>query len=1079
VVSSPPGSLVQRVCLYTALGLAAVAFTPSPADARFSLLDDTPPVVGYSIDGIQGNNNWYRGSTSGAFIVVHWSVSDPESAITSTSGCEPAVRINDPMTGTSLTCTATSAGGTTSVTTKTLKVDATPPATSVAPSRAPNSAGWYRSAVSVTWSGTDATSGIASCTPQLTYSGPDTTGALQSGTCSDNAGNWSSAGLTLHYDSTPPATSAAPSPAPNANGWLNSTVNVSWNGSDATSGIASCSSKSTYSGPDTPGAALSGSCTDNSGNTSTASFTVRLDTGAPATTAVPARAANAAGWYRAPVTIAGSGTDSLSGNDSCTSTTYGGPDTSGASTTVTCTDRAGNASPGSYVVRYDTTPPSVNAATARSPDQGSWFNQPVGVDWSGSDSTSGIASCSTATYSGPDNANAVVHGSCSDAAGNSTALDLGLKYDSTPPVTTPAPSPAPNAFGWLNTKPDVTWNGSDVTSGIATCTPKTTYGGQETSGTTLTGSCTDKAGNASNAGFTLRYDATPPATVATPARAPNGAGWFNAPVTIGGNGTDALSGVDSCTSTAYSGPDTAGTSRSVTCTDKAGNSSPGAVVVRYDATPPAVSSASTARAADSNGWYNHPVGVDWHGADATSGIASCSSLMYGGPDGANAETHGTCTDAAGNAAGLDFSLHYDSTPPTVAVSAARPADHDGWYSHPVSISWSGSDVTSGIDSCTAPLVYDGPDSANASSGGRCTDRAGNTASPPALSFRYDATPPSAVALPSRPPDSNGWYNHRLTVDWSGSDPVSGMSSCSSYAYGGPDAASLLPSGVCTDKAGNTSAPAGFSFRFDATPPTAIAAAPARPPDHDGWYNHPLPVGWSGSDALSGVASCTSVDYSGPAQAAALSGSCTDQAGNTSDPLAFNLDYDETPPVFASLRLAALDRTVALRWRVSGASHMRVSRSPGTGQASTSVIYDGAAAAFSDRKAENYVRYRYLVTAEDPAGNAITRAAFATPKPVLFAPRPGARVGSGSSPVFAWRPRPKTLYYNLQLWLEGRQVGTWWPSRARLALPSHWQFDRGTHRLGPGSYTWYVWPGRGARRLGRYGPLLGKSTFTAR
>jgi hypothetical protein len=144
-----------------------------------------------------------------------------------------------------------------------------------------------------------------------------------------------------------------------------------------------------------------------------------------------------------------------------------------------------------------------------------------------------------------------------------------------------------------------------------------------------------------------------------------------------------------------------------------------------------------------------------------------------------------------------------------------------------------------------------------------------------------------------------------------------------------------------------------------------------------------------------------------------------------------------------------------------------------------VIYDGAAAAFSDRKAENYVRYRYVVTAEDPAGNAITRVASATPKPALFAPRPGARLGSGSSPVFAWKPRPKTLYYNLQLWLGGRQVGTWWPSRARLALPSHWQFDHGTHRLGPGSYVWYVWPGRGARRLGHYGPLLGKSTFTAR
>src|SRR6185369_11951718 len=122
--------------------------------------DDTPPLVSYSIDGIVGTNGWYRGGSSGAFIVVHWSVSDPDSPITSTVGCEPAVRVNDPNTGTTLTCTASSDGGTTSVTTKLLKVDATAPSTSVTPSRAPNGAGWYRTPVTLQWTGTDSTSGI-------------------------------------------------------------------------------------------------------------------------------------------------------------------------------------------------------------------------------------------------------------------------------------------------------------------------------------------------------------------------------------------------------------------------------------------------------------------------------------------------------------------------------------------------------------------------------------------------------------------------------------------------------------------------------------------------------------------------------------------------------------------------------------------------------------------------------------------------------------------------------------------------------------------------------------------------------
>ena len=851
MVSSPPRSLLRRTSWYTALVLATMLLLPGTAGAYYQLADDTPPLVAYSIDGINGSNGWYRGSTSGAFIVAHWTVSDPESPVLSTTGCEPAIRVDDPNTGTTRTCSATSAGGTTTVTTKLLKVDATAPSTSVAATTAPNSAGWYRSPVSLQWSGSDGTSGLASCSPQLTYSGPDTTGTSKSGSCTDNAGNTSAAALTIRYDTTPPTTTPMPSPAPNSHGWLRSPVSVAWSGSDATSGVASCNNASGYSGPDTAGTTLNGGCTDNAGNSSSGSFVVRYDTHSPATTAVPARAPNAAGWFRAPVTISGSGADALSGVDSCGSTAYGGPDTTGAGASVTCTDAAGNSSSGAYVVKYDATPPALSGPTAE-------------------------------------------------------------------------------------------------------------------------------------------------------------------------------------------------------------------------------------RVPDHDGWYQRPVRIDWHGTDAMSGVASCSSLTYSGPDDANASAPGTCTDAAGNTSAGSFGLRYDATPPSVTVTAARIADHDGWYNRPVSISWSGTDATSGIDSCTSPLTYSGPDNGNASSGGHCTDHAGNTASPPALSFRYDATPPGATAVPSRPPDAGGWYNHRLTVDWSGSDPVSGISSCSSYAYGGPDAASLQPSGVCTDKAGNTSAPAAFSFRFDASPPTGIAAAPARPPDHDGWYNHPLPVRWSGSDALSGIASCTSVDYAGPATGpAVVSGGCTDQAGNSSDPLAFDLNYDATPPVFARLRLTALDGTVALRWRVSQATHVSVSRSPGIGRAPTSLLYEGSAAAFADRKAENYVRYRYAVTAEDAAGNTLTRTGVATPKPALFAPRPGARLGAGSSPTFAWKPVAKTRYYNLQLWLAGRQVGSWWPSLARLALPSHWRFGRGAHRLGPGNYVWYVWPGRGQRSAGRYGPLLGKSTFTVR
>jgi hypothetical protein len=46
---------------------------------------------------------------------------------------------------------------------------------------------------------------------------------------------------------------------------------------------------------------------------------------------------------------------------------------------------------------------------------------------------SGVAGCTAATYAGPDNAKAVVGGTCTDRAGNAASGSLQLAYDGTPP----------------------------------------------------------------------------------------------------------------------------------------------------------------------------------------------------------------------------------------------------------------------------------------------------------------------------------------------------------------------------------------------------------------------------------------------------------------------------------------------------------------------------------------------------------------------------------------------------------------------------------------------------------------------
>src|SRR5512133_707866 len=92
--------------------VSAVLLLPQTSSAGPGLIDTTPPVIASSIDGIAGTNNWFRGSSRGNFVVVHWTVTDPESPIISSTGCEPAIRIDGPNNGTTRSCSATSDGGT-------------------------------------------------------------------------------------------------------------------------------------------------------------------------------------------------------------------------------------------------------------------------------------------------------------------------------------------------------------------------------------------------------------------------------------------------------------------------------------------------------------------------------------------------------------------------------------------------------------------------------------------------------------------------------------------------------------------------------------------------------------------------------------------------------------------------------------------------------------------------------------------------------------------------------------------------------------------------------------------------------
>jgi hypothetical protein len=342
-------------------------------------------------------------------------------------------------------------------------------------------------------------------------------------------------------------------------------------------------------------------------------------------------------------------------------------------------------SPFPYGLKYDAGGPVVTTATpGRAPDSNGWYNHPVAFTIGGTDATSGLAACPPVTYSAPESAAGAVIGQCRDRAGNLSSQDFPIKYDATAPkVAGATPGRQPNSAGWYNRPVSVAFHGTDQVSGIDLCTTKD-YSGPDTGTASVTGTCTDDAGNVSaSAGFGLRYDATAPvATGAQPGRGADLNGWYNHAVSIAFDGSDQTSGLEACTNTTYGGPDSGAASVSGSCTDKAGNPSGSlGFGLKYDETDPAVTGARAERPPDRGDWFTRSVRFDISGSDATSGLLECPPVIYSGPDSRDAGVNGQCRDRAGNLSSRAFPLSFDANAPPLTGVKASPGDRT------VALSW--------------------------------------------------------------------------------------------------------------------------------------------------------------------------------------------------------------------------------------------------------------------------------------------------------------------------------------------------------------------------------------------------------
>jgi hypothetical protein len=496
------------------------------------------------------------------------------------------------------------------------------------------------------------------------------------------------------------------------------------------------------------------------------------------------------------------------------------------------------------------------------------------------------------------------------------------------------------------------------------------------------------------------------------------------------------------------------------------------------AVPPTVS-VTLSGTAGAGGWFRGAVTVKWTVSGETSS-AGCDTTTIS-TEGVSPPITCNAVNAADtppSPASASVTVKIDVTPPSVTgANFSRGADAGGWYNHPVDIAFTGTDSLSGLASCSG-ATYSGPDAGGTSISGTCTDVAGNSASG-TVSLKYDATPPQlSGGAPDRPPDGNGWYNHPVTVKFAGTDGGSGIGACTSATYSGPDTPGVSVSGSCSDNAGNASGAGTVAIKYDATPPQVTGATPDRKPDAHGWYNHPVTLTFAGTDGGSGLASCTKTTYSGPDnRTAAVSGTCVDQAGNTSQPRGVTIPYDATPPKVGNVSAKVAGEDALLRWKASADTaridvvRMRAGKKKGT------TVYRGRGSSFQDRGLRSGIRYRYAVVAYDRAENAAMKTLAVAARLGLLAPKEGARLSS--PPLLSWTAVRGAPFFNLQLYrLKGKKrekVLSVFPMQPRYKLKKAWVFQGEKLRLEAGKYRWYLWPGK--KGSGRhYGKLLGSREF---
>jgi HYR domain-containing protein len=701
-----------------------------------------------------------------------------------------------------------------------------------------------------------------------------------------------------------------------------------------------------------------------------------------------------------------------------------------------------------------------------------------------------------------------------------------LEADTTPPVITVPGDITAEATGPSGAAVGFTVDFSDPDDPIATSGCSRASGDTYSLGTTtVTCDATDSNGNPAPQGsFNITVqDMTGPTLVNVPgsitADATSASG--EAVTYTDPTASDLVDGPRPVTCSPASGTTFAPGTTTVNCTttDAAGNSSAAGFTVTvnpFDTTPPTINVPANV-VAQATGPGGADVGYLVTFSDPDDPVASSGCSPGAGstfPLGATTVSC-TATDSKGNNAGQSFTVTVEDTSGPTIADVPGSMSLDATSSAGASVSYGSPTANDAVDGArpvncvpaSGSIFPVGTTTVNCSA----SDSRNNASSASfSVSVNADTTAPALTAVPgdiireaNGPAGSVATYALPSATDNLDVGPL--LVTCL------PASGSTFALGTATvgcgavDSAGNTGAATFTVTVTDTTKPVlTVPADRSVYATSEGGIASSDPAvsaflgGATASDIVDKtLAIANDAPASLPVGTTTVTFTVTDDAGNTATasaklmvlpkpsegttPAPLPSAPDRTPPDdVRGLKAVAASGKVTLTWGKPLAGdfdHVVVTRSVSGGGADVTV-YTGRNTTLIDSKVVNGTEYRYTVVSFDTAGNRSAGAVVvASPStPLLLTPPDGARFKAPQRLLLSWVSIPGARYYNAQVYLGDQKVLSIWPVKPRALLTRTWKFAGKRHRLAPGLYRWYVWPGEGARKDTRYGQLLGSGSF---